>query len=533
MLARLAAIAVLSLALSSQGSEAQQGPSLRFAGTTQSLTMDPHATNDFVTTSIFRQIYDSLVSVSPTMDPVPGLATAWTYRGDNTWRFTLRAGVRFHAGQSFSADDVVFSIMRQKDSRFYTALFGDIREVRRIDDLTVDVISNNPDPILPRKMMRMFIMSKAWVEANNAAAIPDLGARGAESHTVRNANGTGPMQLVSDEPGVRTVFRRNRAFWGPFPGNVEEAIYMPIGSGPTRVAALLSNQVDVVVDLPLQDMERVRANPTFKVEQTPQFSWIQLELDGTRDVALGVFDKQNQPLQANPFRDVRVRRAIAHAIDAQTIIDRILRGQSRPVGLAAVPGIGGYIAELDRRPVTDLARARQLLTEAGYPNGFVATLNCPLERYVNPEEVCRAIAGMLARVGIDIRVNGMVWPEFARMLVNGPASSFHLIGAGPNSWDSQDTFMQTMITRSTERREGFFNWALWTNPAFDAVARELTTTFDEARRTALFRRAFEIANDNVAGVTLYQQSVTSAMRSNISAPIRADATLVLQNVTVR
>ena len=181
---------------------------------------------------------------------------------------------------------------------------------------------------------------------------------------------------------------------------------------------------------------------------------------------------------------------------------------------------------------TDLAKAKGLLAEAGYPDGFAAQINCPSERYVNVEEVCRAVASMLARVGIEVRPKTYVWPEFARMLVNGPASSFHLIGVG-SSWDTQDAFTALMMTRNPKAGEGFFNWAQWTNPELDQITREIRTTFDTARRTALYRRGIEIGKRDVHAVYLYQPYLVWAANKTVSGTVRPDSTVLLQDVVVK
>lgn len=522
----LASAAVLALALP------VKAETLRYSGATPALTMDPHATNDFVTTAIFRQVYDSLVGLDIDMQSVPGLATSWEYIGDNTWRFVLRDDVTFHDGTPMTAEDVAFSIMRAKDSRFYSALFGGITDAVVVDAKTVDVKTKDADTIMPRKMSRMFIMSKPWAEANGVVDIPDLGAEGSEAFSIRNANGTGPMRLISHNPTVRTEFERAENYWGGGDGNVTSAIYTPIGAAPTRVAALLSGEVDVVIDLPIQDVERLSSAPGFKVTEAPQLLAMQLELDGTRDVALDVTDKAGNPLEANPFKDVRVRQAMAHAIDADLIADRVMRGHARVIGSAAVAGLDGYQEDLDKRWPTDLDKAKALLAEAGYADGFVTQLNCPLERYVNTEDICRAAAAMLARIGIDVKVNGIVWPDFARLLVNGPDSSFHLIGSGSTSWDLQDTITATMMTRDAEKKEGFFNWALYSNPVVDEVARTLPKTFEPDARRKLYRDALTAAQDTVHAIYLHQPMLLWGMRDGIDAPMRGDATLTLENVTV-
>lgn len=502
---------------------------LRFAGPVSPLTFDPHATNDFTTVALVRQVYDSLLSLGPNMEPLPGLATAWEAVDDRTWRFVLRDGVKFHDGSTMTAEDVAFSINRGKDSGYYAGLFGKIEGAAVSGPLTVDVTSLEPDPVLPTKMVRMFIMSKPWLEEHGLTAIPDLGAS-AEAFSVNNANGTGPMMLVSSQRDVKTVFGAFPDYWQDAKGNVETAEFVPISSGPTRIAALLSGEVDVVTDVPLQDVERVEASG-LAINTVPQLLWMQLEMDGTRDVALDTWDKQGNPLTENPFRKVEVRQAIAHAIDAQAIVDRILRGHARVLGESSIPQIGGYQPDLDEHWQTDPQKARDLLASAGYPDGFRTQLNCPNERYVNSEDVCRAIATMLSRVGIEVSVKGMPWAEFAKMLVQGPNSSFHFIGVA-SVWDTQDAFLSIMMTRNAETKDGFFNWAQWTDPDFDAVANELRTTFDPARRDELYRAGLALAKDRVNAVYLYQNQIVWGARQGVSGSMRPDSVLDLANFTV-
>ncbi|WP_435171193.1 ABC transporter substrate-binding protein [Falsirhodobacter sp. 1013] len=502
---------------------------LRFAGPVSPLSFDPHATNDFTTVALVRQVYDSLLSLGPNMEPLPGLATEWQAVDDKTWRFTLRDGVKFHDGNTMTADDVAFSINRGRESGYYAGLFGKIEGATVSGPLTVDVTSSEPDPVLPTKMVRMFIMSKPWSEKHGLTEIPDLGAN-AEAFSVNNENGTGPMVLVSNQRDVKTVFNVFPGYWQERSGNVDMAEFVPISSGPTRIAALLSGEVDVVTDIPLQDIGRVEAGG-MSINTVPQLLWTQLEMDGTREVALDTWDKQGNPLTENPFRKVEVRQAIAHAIDAQAIVDRILRGHARVLGESSIPQMGGYQADLDERWATDPAKAKELLASAGYPDGFRTQLNCPNERYVNSEDVCRAIATMLSRVGIDVSVKGMPWAEFAKMLVQGPNSSFHFIGVA-SVWDTQDSFLSIMMTRDAETKDGFFNWAQWTDPDFDAVANELRTAFEPARRNELYRDGLMLAKERVNAVYLYQNEIVWGSRQGVSGVMRPDSVLDLANFTV-
>ncbi len=505
---------------------------LRYAGASPPLTFDPHGTNDFATVAVLREVYDSLVGLDDKMQPVPGLATSWERQGDTAWRFHLRQGVKFHDGTPLQAEDVAFSILRERGSGYYSSLFGKITDVKTVDPATVDVISSSPDPILPAKMARLFVMSRAWSLAHDLQTIPNLGAKGSEAFSVRHADGTGPYVLTTQEPGVRTVLDRFPGYWGTAAGNVTEATYLPIGEGATRVAALLSGQVDMVIDVPLNDIARVKNTPGFALHQVPQMLWMQLEMDGTRDAALDVWDKSGKALQANPFKDGRVRMAVAQAINVPLIIQRILYGNARVVGIPALPDTGGYDAALDTHWPFDPAHAKALLAAAGYPDGFVTQLNCPTERYASAEDVCRAVASMLGRIGIEVRVNDMVWPEFARMLVNGPSSSFHLIGVA-SSWDAQDAFVSEMMTRNTKAGEGFFNWALWHNDDLDRIARELRVTFDPAKREALYRQGLQIGRDDVYAVFLYQPLLSWGSTDKVSGTVRSNSTVVLQDMIAK
>lgn len=503
---------------------------LRYAGATAPLTLDPHATNDFVTAAIARQTYESLVELGPESGLVPGLATDWTYAGEATWRVTLREGVTFHDGSALTPEDVQFSVMRQASAPRYRSLFGGITAVNIIDDQTVDIVTATPDAVMPVKMTRLFIMSRAWAETNGVTEVPALGNDATEAYSLRHANGTGPMILDTQIPGEKTVFVKNDDWWGNFEGNVDRAEYTAISSAPTRLAALLSGEVDLITDVPLQDIERIEASDGFKIVEGPQRLFMELEMDGTRDVALATYDKAGNPLEANPFKDVRVREAITLAVDTNAIVERVMRGHATPLSMPSAPGFYGYQPQLEKEKTVDVARAKELLAEAGYPEGFATTLNCPLGRYVNSEEICRGVASLMARIDIDVTVNGMVWPEFAKMLVNGPDSSFHLIGAAGNSGDVQDTFAAVLHSRDAETGLGQQNWAMWSSPDFDAVYTELVQTFDPAEREALYEKGLKIAQDEFHAVYLHQPFLTWAMKTGVEADVRSDSAVVLTRV---
>ena len=313
--------------------------SLRYAGTTPPLTFDPHATNDFVTASLVRQVYDSLVGLDDRMELEPGLRHELDAAGREYVALQPSAGR--HLPRRVAADRRRRRVLDHA-SEGEPALRGPLRRHQRaakaVDDATVDVVSRRagPDPAAQDGAPVRHVARLG--EANGVEKVPDLGAQGTRGlHAApRQRHRPDAARLA----GARTPHgvRPQRRVLGAGAGNVEEAIYTPIGSAPTRVAALLSSEVDLVTDLPLQDIERVKATPGFKVEQAPQQLFMQLEMDGTRDVALDVFDKAGQPLKANPFKDLRVRQAFAHAIDANLIVERVMRGQAPVIGTASAAG---------------------------------------------------------------------------------------------------------------------------------------------------------------------------------------------------
>ena len=337
------------------------------------------------------------------------------------------------------------------------------------------MVTGQPDPILPNSLTQFGVMSRAWLERNNAARVADLTAR-EENFATRNAMGTGPFMLSSREPDRRTVLVPNPSWWDRPEHNLTRIEFNVIANDATRVAALLSGEVDMVYTVPPQDMERIGRTQGLRVIQGAELRTIYLGMDQMRAELL-----KSDVRGRNPFQDVRVRRAMYQSIDIQAIATRVMRGQARPTGQIFGPGVNGFVEANDARPALDLEGARRLLTEAGYPNGFGVTLDCPNDRYVNDEAICTAVTSMLARIGVRVTLNAQTRARFFAE-VNAPRynTSFYLLGWTPNTYDAHNALFNLAATRDGTR--GMFNNGGYSNPAFDALVDRIGIETVPARR---------------------------------------------------
>jgi len=478
---------------------------LRFASGFDPQSMDPHGLALQYQTRVTSQIYESLVGRDRNFAIEPQLALSWERTGPQTWRFKLRPGVTFHDGARFTADDVVFSIERalMKNSQRAFQLRG-IVGVKKIDDLTVEFQLAAPDAVLPEKLWLIGMMSKAWCAAHGVLEPQNYNAR-QETFAVRNANGTGPYILKSYESDARTVLVANPHWWGKR-GNVDEAIYVVIQSDATRLAALVSGDVDFVIDPPFQDVARLKQEGRFKLASIDDIGMQYLGFDQARS-ELEYADVKGR----NPFKDLRVRRAVYQAIDIDAIVSKVLRGQATPTGSHLSRRIDGSTAELDRRLPYDPATARKLLKEAGYPDGFAVTLDCVNATF--RAAVCQAIAGMLTQVGI--RTSFQPWPTatfFPR--ITGATSSFFEFGWSPGTeaWASLNAMVKTYGVDGA----GTFNGGRYSNAQLDKVLDAMRVELDLARRRQLVADALRIMQTDLPLIPLYRRTLTWVMRPDIS-----------------
>jgi len=503
-----------------------QAQTLRWASSGDVLTLDPYAQNETLTNVVNGQVYEFLVARDKQLNLVPQLATEWKQISPLKWSFKLRPGVKFHDGRPFTADDVVFSVNRAKQPSSQIAIYANaVGEPRKIDELTVEFTLSQVNPIFLQHINTLYIMSKSWAEENKATKTQDFSAK-EESYAAFHANGTGPFQLVSRAPDSKTVFKRFAGYWGKIEGNLQQVDYTPIKSDATRTAALVSGEVDFVLDPSPRDIERLAATPKVKVINGPENRIIFLGLDQGRDELLYSSVKGK-----NPFKDVRVRRALYQAIDIGTIKDKLMNGQSAPTG-AVVPSPQGSFndPEIEARLPFDLVAAKKLLTEAGYPEGFEFTLDCPNNRYVNDERICITLASQWAKLGLKTKVNAQPKALFFNKVENLDTSAY-LFGWGGSITDADSIFNSHYRNRG-EKGIGEYNRGNFKDDELDALVAAAGREPDVEKRKALIKKAFKRQAEQVHYIPLHRQFIPWAARSNVTVVHRPDNWLELRWVTV-
>ncbi len=498
---------------------------LRVSNQGDVLSMDPHSLAEAVQLSFTGNVFEPLVTRDKALQLAPALATRWALVSPTVWRFELRSGVRFHDGSPFNADDVVFSIQRaQGDGSDMKTQVASIKTVRKISDLVIELETSAPNPILPELITTVYMLSQTWAKANGADKPVDR-RKGVENTASFKANGTGPYRLRERQPGVRTVLARHANHWAPVEGNVDEVIFQPIGNDATRVAALVSGQMDVIDPVPVQDIPRLKANPALRLIQGPESRVIFLGFDQARDELLYASVKGR-----NPFKDKRVRQAFYQAIDIDTIVDKIMHKAAKPAALMVAEGIKGYDAVLDKRLPHDQAAAKRLLAEAGYPEGFELTLHCPNDRYVNDSEICQAVTAQLARVGIKIRLQTESKSTyFPRVLKRD--SSFFMAGWSPAGYDAHNALFSLVATPQGAR--GQWNLGAYSNAKIDTLTTAIQSETDAVKRTAMMQEALALHRDDVGHIPLHQQTLAWGLRAGVQAHQRADNFMFFKWVTVK
>ena len=510
-----------ALAAATALAAAAQAATFRWSSQGDYLSADPHAQNEGLNNALNDAIFERLTTRDKDLKLVPALATSWENVSPTLWRFHLRRGVAFHDGTPMTAADVVFSIERaQLPSSNFKVFAVPIGKARRVDDFTVEIETPAPTPplVLHENLTAVRIMSRAWCEKNGALKPQDF-KTGEETFASRNANGTGPYILVKREAEVATTLRINPAWWGHKDrrneGNVDQIVYRPIKSDATRMAALHTGELDLVLDPPVQDIARLRSDPKVRIVEGAENRVIFLAMDQERDEL-----KYSNVKGRNPLKDLRVRQAIYQAIDVQALQRQVMRGLSQPTG-SMVPALVASAPELEPRLLPfDADRSRRLLAEAGYPQGFELGLECPNNRYINDERLCIALAGMLAKVGIKVRVNALPRAQFFQK-IDQFDHSMHLYGWGGAAVDPGAT-LSTLLRSRDGKGKGDFNSGRHRDEELDRLIDAIAVELDPQKRRAQIVQAMQRVRSQIYTLPLHRQVIPWAVRANVKVIHRPD-----------
>ncbi|WP_202411649.1 ABC transporter substrate-binding protein [Paracandidimonas lactea] len=463
-------------------------------------SMDPYAYGDSFAINVLSNVYEGLVRYNRDLKIEPALAASWEVVSPDTWRFKLRKGVKFHNGNPFTADDVIASLDRVSDPA--SPLKGNLpayKSVQKIDDHTVDITLTGTYPLLLNDLTNILIFDKEWLTEHNALKPTDIGAK-VDGYPTYNANGTGPFKLESRQPDAKTVFVKNTNWWDTPQHNLDRIEFTPISSPATRVAALLSGEIDFVEDTPIQDLPRLKAASNVRV----------LERTDLRTIMFGMNRKPTlEDGRPNPFNKLEVRQALQHAIDLNLLKKRVMRDKSRVAGTLVAPEIPGYDRALDTPAAYDPELAKKLLAKAGYPDGFDFTLNCFSTSYVNEEQICQAVASMFSRIGVKPKLD--VAPRAIQLpkRISGKTDMYTLGWANEPMLDSYSILVQVLHTKNDTA--GVFNWGGWSYPKLDAIINQAGKEMDAAKRVALETEALKLAKDEVLMIPLHQQPIAWAV----------------------
>jgi len=498
---------------------------LKWASQGDILTLDPHSQNEGLNIQANLYVYEPLVRYDENFKLTPALAESWEQINPTTMRFKLRPNVKFQDGSPFTAEDVAFTFQRAAapTSQFKSYVNG-VKEVKVIDPLTVDVITNGPNPVLLRQLPVLGIMSKQWSQKHDVM-LPLNFTDKQETYTARHTNGTGPFMLKSREVDAKTVYVENPTWWNKAnkKGNVTEIIYTPIKQNATRTAALLSGEIDFVLDPAVQDIGRLSKEA--KVLSGNEYRTIFLGMDQTSPEL-----KYSSIKGKNPLKDPLVRQALYQAIDINAIKKAVMRGDSVPTGAMISPQVNGYTPAMGERLPYDPAKSRALLKEAGYENSLDFTLDCPNNRYINDEAICQAIVAMWAKVGVTTKLSTMPRATYFPKLAKRD-TSVYMLGWGVPTFDALYS-LQALIRTKGEGADGSFNYGNYSNPKVDALIDQIKVETDQTKRNAMIVEALQLHSQDVGHIPLHDQVIPWAMKKNVDALHRADNRMVVEWVTI-
>ena len=477
-------------------------------------SMDPHYHNVGPNNSTLRHVFESLINTDESQKLVPALATAWKTIDDTTWEFKLRKNVRWHDGSPFTADDVVFTLKRvpnvpNSPSSFAT-FTKPITDVRAVDAHTLIFKTATPHVLLPSDLSAVRIVSKLHGEK----------ATTEDYNSGKAAIGTGPYKFVEYIPNQRLVVKANYGYWGseePW----DKVTFKMLTNPAARVAALLSGDVEMIETVPTADIAKLEKNPKFALSNKVSNRVIYVHLNQHQDKAPAfLFDKSGKPLEKNPFKDVRVRRALSMAINRDALVSRVMEGKG--VSASQLVDVSFYGSSKKLKPMKyDPEGAKKLLAEAGYANGFAMTIHGPNNRYINDVAIAQTLAQFYSRIGIDVKVDTMPSSVYFTR-ASKPEFSYMVLGWAAESGEQGSSLRSLLATYDPANGMGVTNRGRYTNAVFDKALGEALVTMDNKKREGMIQRAAEIAMDDVALIPLHYEVSTWATTKALKYTPRTD-----------
>lgn len=533
MPACVAALCVIGGLVHGESAGPARSAELRIGTAAEATTLDPHYQNLTPNNSLRRHVFESLIGQDERQRLIPLLAESWRPIDDTTWEFRLRRGVRFHDGTEFTAQDFVYTVCRipnvPTSPSSFTLYTRGIARIETPDAYTLVIHTGVPYPLLPTELTTFGIVS-ARAAGGMDARFDRAGCTGSPAYPASAAfdnrslaSGTGPFRIAEFVKGDRIVLTRNADYWGA-PPPWERVIFRPLTSDAPRVAALLAGDVDMIESPPVQDVARLRATPNLSLLQVLSNRTIFLQMDQASETPRTIAGTGGH----NPLKDARVREALSLAINREAIVRSVMGNAAAPASQLMPPGFFGFNSEISL--AYDPARARRLLADAGYPNGFTLTMGTPSDRYVNDEKVAQAVAQMFSRIGIRTTIDASTSSIYFSRARRGEFS-VSLQGWGPATGEMSSPLKSVIATPDIARGLGTYNYGGYSNPLADELLGRALVTIDDKDREGLLGKAMKAAMDDFAVIPLHHELATWALRAGLSYKARADQFTLAAEVT--
>jgi peptide/nickel transport system substrate-binding protein len=488
-------------------------------------SLDPHYNVVTPNHAISEHIFSTLVLQDENLRIQPGLAKSWEVSSEDNkvWTFHLRDDVKWHDGEKFTADDVLFTFNRvptvENSPSSYSIYTQPVAKIEVLDEHTIRFTTHDVFTLLPQYVARLAIIPRHAAEGKKSSDY-DQGVA-----TI----GTGPYKYKEYTPGEKIVLTRNEDYWGNIP-QVKEVEFRFISNNATRVAALLSGDVDIIDSVPTTDAAALKSRNGVRVESTAGVRNIYLYLDQGGEQTPFVFDNDERPLEKNPLTDRRVREALSKAINRDAIVKAVMNEQASPSGQLLPKGVMGHVDDL-APPAYDPEGARELLAEAGYPDGFRLTLHGPNDRYINDSEVVQAVAQMWSRVGVKTAVDAMPSSVY---FTRASKSEFSvgLLGWGTGTGEPDSPMVAVLATPDADRGRGTSNRSRYSSAEFDAQLDKALATIDIGEREKVYREATRFAMNDVAIIPLHHQFNIWAMRERLAYVPQVNEQSLAMNISI-